>query len=113
MASGADLFTTIFLVEALNMWYAYATFAGALCGEMINCGINYRWVFHAKGEKKKRILWRYSLVWLTSIALNTAGTFFTTEATNLNYLTSKITVAMLVSVCWNYQMQRLFVFKKI
>ena len=41
------------------------------------------------------------------------GTAFIKESFDINYLYSKIITAICVAVCWNYQMQRKFVFKKI
>ncbi|MBF1438330.1 MAG: GtrA family protein, partial [Prevotella nanceiensis] len=78
-----------------------------------NCVTNYKWVFKVKDKKKKDIAWRYTLVWGTSIALNTIGTAFIKESFDINYLYSKIITAICVAICWNYQMQRKFVFKKI
>lgn len=110
VASAVDFGVTLLLVNFLNVWYGYATFIGALSGGMVNCSINYRWVFHAFDQKKKYIAMRYIFVWAVSIALNTFGTFSLTELTNTNYIISKAIVAMLVAVFWNYQMQRSFVF---
>ena len=92
------------------MWYAYATLLGAFSGGLVNCGINYRWVFHAFGLKKKYVALRYVFVWIGSIAFNTLGTWRLTELTGMNYIISKTIVAVLVAVLWNYQMQRTFVF---
>ena len=78
------------------MWYGYATFIGAVSGGMVNCAINYRWVFHAFGMKKKYIALRYMFVWGVSIALNTLGTCQVTEMTGLNYVIPKAIVAVLV-----------------
>ena len=110
VASAADFAVTLALVNIFGMWYGYATFIGAVSGGMVNCAINYRWVFHAFGMKKKYIALRYMFVWGVSIALNTLGTCQVTEMTGLNYVISKAIVAVLVAVLWNYQMQRIFVF---
>ena len=105
-ASVVDFLVTIFLTEVIQLWYACS---GGIC----NCVTNYKWVFKVKDKKKKDIAWRYTLVWGTSIALNTMGTAFIKESFDINYLYSKIITAICVAVCWNYQMQRKFVFKKI
>lgn len=110
VASAVDFAVTLLLVNLSNMWYGYATFIGALSGGLVNCAINYRWVFHATGLKKKYVAMRYMFVWAVSIALNTYGTCMVTELTGLNYIISKAIVAVLVAVLWNYQMQRTFVF---
>lgn len=110
VASGVDFGMTLLLAGAFGVWYGYATLAGAFAGGLVNCGINYRWVFHAFGLKKKYVAMRYMFVWAGSIALNTFGTWRLTELTGMNYIISKSVVAAAVAVLWNYQLQRTFVF---
>ncbi len=112
IASIIDFCVTILLSHFCSMWYAYAIFFGALSGGITNCIINYRWVFHAMGMKKKVIAMRYFLVWTGSILLNTLGTFLLTELSGVYFIIVKAVVAVAVAVLWNYQMQRIFVFKK-
>lgn len=110
VASAVDFGLTILLAGVFGVWYAYATFLGAVSGGLVNCFINYKWVFHAFGMKKKYIAVRYSIVWCGSILLNTYGTVWLTELTGQNFIISKVIVAVLVAVFWNYQMQCRFVF---
>lgn len=110
VATVADFALTIVLAKLCHMWYADATLLGAIFGGIVNCSINYRWVFHALGMKKKYVALRYLLVWIGSIALNTYGTYALTEASGMNFVLSKAIVAVAVAVIWNYQMQRVFVF---
>lgn len=110
LASVVDFGITILLAEVFNVWYAYATFVGAISGGVANCCINYRWVFHPDGLKKRWVACRYLLVWLVSIVLNTSGTYLLTEATGINFIIVKTLVACLVATLWNYQMQRTYVF---
>lgn len=109
-ASAVDFGMTLFLTELCGIWYAYATFVGAICGGLTNCFINYRWVFHAFDVKKKRIAMRYLFVWSVSILLNTYGTYYLKETFSIGYLLAKVIVAVLVAVLWNYQMQSRYVF---
>ncbi len=110
VASSVDFATTILLAQIVEIWYAYATLCGSVFGGITNCAINYKWVFHAFGLKKKYVAVRYILVWIGSIVLNTYGTYSMTEQTGLNFMFSKAIVAALVAIFWNYQMQRIFVF---
>mgnify|MGYP004509451229 CR=1 FL=1 len=110
VASAVDFGVTLTLASIFGLWYGYATLIGAFTGGLVNCGINYRWVFHAFGMKKKYVALRYVFVWTGSIALNTWGTWRLTELTGINYIISKTIVAVLVAVLWNYQLQRTFVF---
>jgi len=112
IASVVDFGITIFLGKTCALWYPYATFVGALSGGITNCMINYRWVFHTIGMKKKSVALRYFFVWTISIAINTLGTYFLTEITGVDFIIIKAGVAVAVAVCWNYQMQRVFVFRR-
>lgn len=110
VASSIDFGITLILAKIVGIWYAYATFIGAISGGMTNCVINYQWVFHAFGMKKKYVAVRYVFVWAVSIMLNTYGTYRLTEATGISFIIVKALVAVLVAVFWNYQMQSHFVF---
>lgn len=111
IASAVDFGMTILLANICGIWYAYATFVGAVSGGITNCSINYKWVFHAFGLKKHVAAMRYTLVWCGSIILNTCGTYLLTELSGQNYLISKVLVAVLVAVCWNYELQSHYVFQ--
>ena len=98
---------------------------GFLVGGIVNCAINYGWVFHAEDCKKTHVAVKYLFVWGGSIILNTWGTFALTEwltgMTWVNgllgyyidnvFILSKIIVAVLVAFFWNYHLQRFFVYR--
>jgi putative flippase GtrA len=125
LASLSDFFITIILAKFFNLYYVYATFTGSLCGGIVNCIVNYRWTFKAMGIKKRYVAIKYLLVWVCSIFLNTFGTYLMTELLRkITWLTelfghmfddvfiiSKIIVSLIVGFVWNYNMQRLFVYK--
>lgn len=106
-----DFSTTYLLVEVFGLWYVYSTTLGVIAGGITNCVINYRWVFRVRNIKKKRIFYRYTLTWLTCGTFNTWGTMLLTETINLNYIISRMIVSVCIALCWNYPMQRLFVFR--
>lgn len=112
IASAVDFSITLIIAKVFGVWYGIATFIGALSGGITNCIINYQWVFHAKGQKKTNVAYKYFIVWSVSILINTLGTWFFTEITGINFIIIKALVAICVAILWNYQMQRLFVFKK-
>lgn len=123
IASAVDFFVTFFLVNLCGLYYVAATFLGAVTGGVVNCCINYKWVFTTSSSKRLVAL-KYLLVWGGSILLNTGGTYLLTEGMmrmswvdRLNALVSvnlfllpKIVVALIVSFFWNYQLQRKFVY---
>lgn len=125
LASLVDFIVTILLAKMLSVYYLYATFLGSVVGGIVNCIINYKWVFHAADCKKKDVALKYIFVWGGNILLNTWGTFALTEwlsdqcfvqsllglyVQNL-FIFSKVLVAVLVAVFWNYQLQRIFVYR--
>ena len=124
-ASFVDFLVTILLVKAFAVFYLYATFTGSVVGGIVNCAINYGWVFHAEDCKKTHVAVKYLFVWGGSIILNTWGTFALTEwltgMTWVNgllgyyidnvFILSKIIVAVLVAFFWNYHLQRFFVYR--
>ena len=111
IASVVDFAVSLLLTEAFGIWYLYSTFAGAISGGVVNCIMNYRWVFDAAGMKKKQVAVKYLLVWIGSIALNTGGTYLLTELSGQYFAYAKIVVAVTVGFLWNYQLQRYFVYR--
>lgn len=113
LASAADFGLTIFLVRALEVWYARASFFGALMGGIVNCYVNYRWVFDKQKQRKPFIALKYHFVWSFSILFNTAGTWLFTVLSGMNFIIVKAVVAIIVAILWNFQMQRVFVFRNL
>lgn len=125
VSSLVDFLVTILLVKLSGLFYLYATFSGAVAGGVVNCVINYGWVFHADDCKKTHVALKYLFVWGGSILLNTWGTFALTEwLTGMHwvdgvlgryindvFILSKMIVAVLVALFWNYQLQRVFVYR--
>jgi putative flippase GtrA len=107
--------------------YVFATIVGQICGGFLSCFMNYRWTFKVKDLKFRYILFKFTLVWLGSVALNTYFTFFITERVKENvwlvrwlgansddvFIVVKLIIATLVGFFWNYTMYRRFVFKNI
>ena len=113
VASAVDFSLSFLLVQAVGTWYAQASFFGALAGGIINCYVNYQWVFDTQEQRKPYIALKYFVVWSISILLNTSGTWFFTELSGVNFIIIKAIVAIIVAILWNYQMQRIFVFRNL
>lgn len=126
MATVADFLVTILLVKLFDVYYVYATLAGAVYGGVVNCIINYKWTFKSKG-KKTNVAVKFILVWIGSVWLNTWGTYMMTESLGKImwvrdtfsqyfgdfFIIPKIVAAILVAVFWNYNMQRVFVYREV
>jgi len=56
---------------------------------------------------------RYLQVWCGNLVLNTAGVYVLAQLAGVHYLLAKIAVSILVAVCYNYPLQKNYVFKQI
>lgn len=125
VSSGFDFLVSILFVNLLGVPYGLSTMLGNIFGGLLNCFINYNWTFNAKGQAVKYVLIKFILVWIGSILLNTYGTVLFTEyamgyipvdslpdilVRNV-FLIPKLVVSIIVGWVWNYNMQRIFVYR--
>ncbi len=111
IASGLDFLVTIVAVELLGFWYMAGTVAGTISGGIINFTINRTWVFNAANKTIPTQAIKYVIVWLGSLLLNVSGVYVITAYGDINYIYSKIVVAVLVGFFYNYIIQKKFVFR--
>lgn len=111
IATTVDFLLSLFAYEVCGINYVVSSFIGALSGGIVNCVVNYRWVFGSDGQHKRYVALKYLIVWTGSIVLNTAGTYLLTELTGSYFIWSKAVVSVVVAFLWNYQMQRFFVYR--
>lgn len=124
LSSWTDMIVSFCMFAFLFKIAWLATAIGAVCGGIVNCIIGYTFTFHAQGVSKKAVFVKFVMVWFGSLVLNSGGT----EA--LNYLLTKwtwleqigfkpdgyfavarLTVSLVVSLAWNFVLQRRFVFR--
>lgn len=117
-STACDFLTTAAVFQMVNH-VMVSTASGAIVGGITNCCINYRWTFPGTHNSKKSIAWRYFIVWIGSILLNTGGTELLTRCiayhneystTTAILLIAKALVAITVAIAWNYTMQKRFVY---
>lgn len=125
-STGCDFLVSA-MVYMLTEHVVLSTAAGAVCGGAANCAINYRWTFHGTSRSKRGVAWRYALVWIGSVVLNTTGTEYGVKLANLLWaalgdtlarglttmLAVKAVVAVTTAVAWNFTMQKYYVYKTI
>lgn len=115
IATAADWFLTFSLTHWLGAWYVISTIVGATTGGIANFILNRNWTFNTANCRKSPMVKgqfiRYVLVWSCSIVLNTFGTIFLTELAMLNYMIAKIITAITIGICFNFFMQKNYVFR--
>ncbi|MDB4954308.1 MAG: CDP-diacylglycerol--glycerol-3-phosphate 3-phosphatidyltransferase [Myxococcales bacterium] len=105
-----DFGTLTALVELFHVNYVIATFFGTVVGSLSNFFINRHWAFEARAGAAHWQIARFLPVQAGSSGLQTLGVWLFTEHTELRYFTSKLVVAVIVYLVWNYPMNRFFVF---
>lgn len=111
IATGADFGATILLVQVFGVWDALGSVLGNVVGAVVNFTVSRHWVFAAAHVPHGHQLWRYGVVWLGYIALSFALFVGITSQVEIHYVVVKIGVAIVLSVSYNYVLQKRFVFK--
>jgi putative flippase GtrA len=111
-----DYCTMIFFTEYFGIHYTISIAIGGIVGAIVNFSLNRRWTFHTKGftynSSRIRQMFRFLLVLLNSIVLKSSGTYIITTYLSTDYKISRIMVDLIVSIVFNYTLQRHWVFKK-
>ena len=129
IASWVDmgLSNVLFSVVNLTMYDGFfAKAIGAATGGVINCCINYKWTFRPEGCSKRTVAVKYAMVWIGSLLLNSFGTAFVTGfvseipvltewgiSKDTVFFVAQLAVSLVVSICWNFMLQRYFVFNNV
>ena len=117
------------LCFALFAWVGMAAWAstalGAVAGGIVNCIINYKFTFHADGCSWRAVVVKYTLIWFGSLLLNTFGTQLLYDLIkdcdwleqigfkkDGYFAAARLVVSLLVSWCWNFVLQRNFVYRR-
>lgn len=129
VASWVDMGLSQLLFAAVGLTMFDGFFAkaiGAATGGVINFCINYKWTFQPKDCSKRTAAIKYAVVWIGSLLLNSFGTaaatgFFgdmpiLTEwgiSKEWVFLVVQLVVSLIVSIFWNFLLQRYFVFRNV
>lgn len=123
---GVRMIFFAFVFAALPPFYRsnLSVAVGAICGGIINCCINYRFTFHAKGQSVKAVGVKYFLIWTGSLLLNMYGTTYAAALLSKwqfliglgftpdgIFAASTLLVSLAVSLGWNFVLQRSFVYR--
>lgn len=122
----ADFVTSFVVFAWLGFSGGNAAAAGAIAGGIVNCTLNYKWTFRGSGCPVANVVVKYLMVWVGSLLLNAYGTQYLTEicldssllglwgiSRNLRFTIARLTVSLIVSLCWNLLLQRTFVYRYV
>jgi len=109
-----DYLTMIICTEWLHIHYTISIAIGGIVGAIVNFTMNRNWTFqaNAQGDSALLQLFKFGFMVGGSILLKSAGTYLLTGGTHLDYKISRIMIDILVSLGFNYTLQRYWVFRK-
>jgi putative flippase GtrA len=107
---GLDFLTLTSLVELVGVDYVLATWIATIVGSLSNFSINRWWTFRVSWQPRSMQFLRFVLVQVAASGLHTGGVWIFTRFLGLPYPVSKLLVAALVYLGWNYPMNRWVVF---
>ena len=111
IASFFDYLVTIFLVNFFKVDVVIASTTGTVLGGVVNFLIGRTWVFESRKRKVHQQAFRYGVVWTGNLFLNSGGMFLLTKTLKIHYVIAKIFVSLIVGFCYNYVLQKKYVFK--
>jgi putative flippase GtrA len=111
IASFFDYLVTIFLVDLFRVDVVIASTTGTVCGGILNFLVGRTWVFESRKRKVHQQALRYGIVWVGNLILNIGGMYLLTKKLQVHYVVAKLFVSLLVGFCYNYTLQKRYVFK--
>lgn len=100
------------LCVKFGVFYTVAIWISGFLGALVNFSVNKYWTYEAKEEETSKQLFRFYFVVIGSVALKSLGTYVITEGLTIDCRLSRLVVDLIVSLGYNYTLQRYWVFKK-
>jgi len=112
-----DYMIMVFITEVFHVHYMISIAIGGIIGAVVNFSLNKGWTFRSKDVPYKNSIYKqllkFVLVVINSILMKSSGTYLITTFLNLDYKISRIFVDLVVSLAFNYTLQKHWVFKKV
>lgn len=106
----------ILCTELFHVYYVFSIGISGVIGAIINFTLNKKWTFHSKDRLYKNTvntqLFRFVVVVAGSIFMKSSGTYCVTTYIGIDYKISRLIVDLIVSVLFNFNMQKYWVFIK-
>jgi putative flippase GtrA len=111
VATAVDFATMILAVELLRATAVVGTATGATVGAVTNFTLGRTFTFRVRDAAIGPQALRYALVSASSAGLNALGEHIAHDRLGIEYIAARVVVALLVSLAWNFPLQRYFVFR--
>lgn len=98
--------------EIFGFSVAIAICISGVVGAIVNFTINRVWSFKSESTPLGSQLWKFVLVVIGSILLKSQGTPLLSDLTGLDYKITRLMVELVVSLGFNFVLQKYWVFKK-
>jgi putative flippase GtrA len=112
VATAIDFATMIFCVERLGLSPTAATAIAAALGAITNFTLGRAWIFRRHTGHWAWQATRYAVVSAASAGWNTLGEHLVHDVAHVQYVAARAIVSVLVSLLWNFPMQRRWVFRE-
>jgi len=112
ISTAVDFSVTFVLKYLLGTWFFSASVIGNICGGITNFLLGRNWVFSSKEKGAGGQAIKYVIVWLGNLVLNAGGVYLFTEIIKIEEWISKVMISVIVSIGYNYVLQKFFVFRK-
>lgn len=110
VATAVDFLSMIVWVETGLGGAVSGAAVGAACGAICNFLLGRSWIFQATGRPAVAQAVRYAMVSAGSLGWNTLGQYLLLRSTDLPYVATRVVIAALVGLAWNFPLHRHFVF---
>src|SRR5690606_30739562 len=101
-----------FCFTILNFTAPFSNIVSGSLGAVINFTINRYWSFESSKNSIGSQLWKFVIVVIGSISLKSFGIYILVDVFHWNFIISKLLVEVIVSLGFNFLLQKFWVFKK-
>ena len=107
-----DYLVMILCTEFLYIHYTISIAIGGVIGAVVNFTINRYWSFRAWQQPMGTQLAKFCVMVCGSIFLKAVFTYLLTENLHLDYKVSRLCIELIVSLGFNFTMQKYWVFRR-
>lgn len=110
-ATAVDFMFLVFFTEVLGFWYLLSAIIGSTIGGIVAFLLERNWTFKKNDGVIRKQALRYLFIWLSSLLLNTVFLYLFVDIFQIQYIFSRVIVAVLVSVTFNFFTHKYYIFK--